>query len=139
MPDIKHYLVIKSPEEIIYKAVTEQKGLSSWWTTKTTAKAEVGSISEFKFGNEYYNKMLIISLNPFTKVEWKCVDGDREWIDTLISFELEPQQDKTILRFSQKNWKAETDFFASCNYNWGRYMISLKNYCETGTGAPNTL
>ena len=138
MADIKHLLTIKAPVEKVYKAITEQQGLASWWTTETVAKPEVKSIAEFRFGDRYHDKMLITNLESNRKVEWECVQGDKEWLGTEFSFHLEQEEDHTILRFTHKNWTAETDFYASCNYIWGGYMTSLKQYCETGNGAPFT-
>ena len=69
-------------------------------------------------------------------VEWECIDGDKEWIGTRINFSIFPDEDGTRLLFSHYEWKEETDFYASCNFQWGRYMKSLKDYCETGKGDP---
>ena len=136
MADIKHLLTIMSPPERVYRAITEQAGLASWWTKETKAKTEIGSVAEFKFGDRYHNKMRIARLEPYRRVSWECLEGDAEWIGTTFTFELDPLSDGTRLRFTHGNWREATDFFASCNYNWGYYMRSLKSYCETGDGTP---
>ena len=136
MADIKHHLVINSPAEKIYKAITEKEGIAGWWTNQVKIKPEVGFIAEFDFGNRYHNEMIIAELIENKKVEWECIEGDEEWIGTRFIFELENKDKTTVLRFSQVDWKAATDFYASCNYQWGFYMTSLKNYCETGKGQP---
>jgi hypothetical protein len=38
--------------------------------------------------------------------------------------------------FTHADWAAQTLFYASCNFNWGLYMKSLKDYCESGKGKP---
>ncbi|HKH60668.1 MAG TPA: hypothetical protein VKA49_07545, partial [Flavitalea sp.] len=85
-------------------------------------------------------------------------DGAGEWIGTTISFELQVgdketllnahpemsdqifQQEEgsegTVLIFHHDNWKEYTPMFAECNYTWGRFMRSLKLFCETGEGRP---
>ena len=80
--------------------------------------------------------MLIQELEENKKVVWKCEEGDREWVGTTINFILEPGGEWTHLRFIHDNWNKETDFFANCNYHWGHYLLSLKNYCEVGRGSP---
>ena len=80
--------------------------------------------------------MKITDLQLNKRVEWKCIEGDKEWIGTTFIFDLEEKGGNTILRFTHGNWKEETDFFASCNYNWGYYMTSLAKYCEEGKGTP---
>ena len=136
MPSIKHYLVIKAVAEKVYTALSKTEGLCGWWTVEAKADERVGGTAEFIFGERYYNKMKITNLLNSKKVEWKCLEGDKEWIGTTFLFDLEEKDESTILRFSHNNWKEETDFFAYCNYNWGYYLKSLKQYCETGEGTP---
>ncbi len=136
MPDIKHLVTIDAPVSAVYKAVTHQEELAGWWTRETVAAAEVGSILEFNFGNKYHNKMRLIKLVPDRRVEWECIEGDKEWVKTTFTFDLEEKDGKTVLRFSQDGWREATDFYALCNTTWGFYMQSLKSYCQTGKGTP---
>jgi len=136
MKAIQHYLVIAARPADVFMALTTQNGLAAWWTEEVIAQPIEGSIAEFKFGDRYHNKMSIDRLVSGSLVEWTCLAGDEEWIDTRLTFRLESRDQGTILRFKHGNWRAETDFFASCNYHWGNYMTSLKNYCENGQGSP---
>ena len=136
MPEIKHLVMIDAPVPVVYLALTEPDGLSGWWTTDTVAKPIVGSIAGFRFGDRYHNTMRVENLEPDSRVEWTCLDGDPEWVGTTFVFDLESREGSTVLRFTHGNWREATDFFAACNYNWGFYMRSLKSYCETGKGQP---
>jgi len=138
MPDIRHLLTINAPKEKVYRAITHQDGLAGWWTKQTKAKPETGSIAEFRFGDRYFNQMRITRLEPNSAVAWECIQGDKEWIGTRFLFELEESEGKTIMRFAHTDWNEDTDMYALCNYHWGRYMTSLKQYCETGKGTPYT-
>ena len=138
MAAIKHYLIVHSSPEKIYKALTTKTGAANWWTVQTEIGNKVGDTNIFDFGERYHNEMKIADLQPDKRVEWKCYEGDKEWIGTNLIFELEEEEDDTILRFTHSNWKKETDFFASCNYTWGYYLRSLKLYCESGLGTPFT-
>lgn len=158
MKSIHHQLLIGAPAEKIYNAITTQEGLSKWWTPDTKAKAEVDSISRFAFGTDYYKEMKITALKHPEYVQWICVAGAGEWIGTTITFHLQPGDKKnlvnahpemtdqvqqlgesgqlTLLIFQHDDWKACTPMFAECNYTWGRFLRSLKLFCETGTGLP---
>jgi len=136
MPEIRHLLHITASASVVYRALTEQSGLQAWWTGETIASPQVGSIAEFSFGERYHNKMRITRLDQDRRVEWQCLDGDREWVGTTFLFDLDASEGRTTVRFTHGNWRESTDFLASCNYHWGYYLRSLKTYCETGLGTP---
>ena len=134
MSDIKHLVTIDAPIPVVYMALTEQDGLAGWWTTDTIANPIVGSIAGFRFGDRYHNTMRIEALEADSRVEWICLDGDPEWVDTSFVFELESRDGSTVLRFTHGNWREMNDFFATCSYHWGFYMRSLKAYCDNRQG-----
>lgn len=136
MSDMRHMLLIDAPIDRVYRAVTEEEGLAGWWTVQVKAAPEAGSIANFKFGDRYRTAMRIVALEEPRRIEWECVEGDEEWVGTRIVIALEKQGDQTLVRFTHGGWREATDFFASCNYNWGYYLTSLKSYCETGEGTP---
>jgi uncharacterized protein YndB with AHSA1/START domain len=136
MAEIRHLVVIDAPVGRVYKAVTEQPGIAGWWTPQSVLEPIVGSIAEFNFGDRYRNRMRVTKLVENQRAQWECLEGDQEWVGTTYDFELEPRDDQTLLRFTHGGWRAVTDFFAHCNYNWGYYIHSLKRYCETGVGHP---
>ena len=136
MSALKHLLIINSSPEKIYSAVTTKEGITNWWTEETEMGNKIGDINIFNFGDRYHNEMKILSLIPNKKIEWECIVGDKEWVGTKLIFEIEEKDKSPVLKFTHGNWREETDFFASCNYQWGNYMNSLKQYCETGKGKP---
>lgn len=139
MEELKHLVVIDAPVHKVYHALTEQASLAGWWTEQTVVQeVTVGSTIDFRFGDRYFNKMRIVALEPNTRIEWECLEGDDEWLGTTFLFLLEEKEGQAAVRFSHGNWRAATDFFAHCNYHWGFYLHSLKLYCETGEGEPFT-
>ena len=134
--DIRINVVIKTTPEKVYEAVTTQEGIESWWCKHTTAKPELGFVNIFSFG-KFRNEMKVIKLIPNKRVEWECINSIEEWIDTGISFDMEEKEGTTLLRFAQSGWRAATDTFAGCTYDWALFMKSLKSFCETGTGTPS--
>jgi uncharacterized protein YndB with AHSA1/START domain len=135
MADIKMNLVIKAAPEKVFQAVSTQEGIQSWWCKQTTAKPEIGFTNIFVFGS-YYNEMPVTKLVTNKLVEWDCTKSIEEWVGTTVSFDLEEKEGKTLLRFTHGGYKTVTDTFCACTYDWGRFMTSLKTYCETGTGTP---
>ncbi|MBC8424431.1 SRPBCC domain-containing protein [bacterium] len=136
MPDILHTFTVAAPAAQVYRALTEQAGLASWWTEQTTAENGLGARLIFDFGERYHNTMTVVDLLDAERVAWHIDEAHPEWVGTVITFDLEADGEVTRLRFGHRDWREATDFFASCNFQWGFYMQSLKSYCETGAGRP---
>ncbi|HET6254483.1 MAG TPA: SRPBCC domain-containing protein [Puia sp.] len=158
MPNIHQEVLIGTPVEKVYNAITSQEGLSAWWTPGTTAKAEVGSVACFPFGPNYHKEMKILELQQNERVRWNCIAGDAEWIGTTLTFmlqegdmhslkydryelggQLEQQSDfqkGTLLTLHHDDWREYTAMYAECSYTWGQFLRSLKLWCETGRGRP---
>jgi len=133
---IYHRLLIETPVEIVYRAITTAEGLAGWWTPDTIAKPEVGSILRFGFGPSYFKTMEVIALIPYSKVEWRCMKAVKEWIGTTLTFELEPHQKGCVLLFHHDGWANYSAEFASCSFDWALFFRSFKFFCEKGQGFP---
>ena len=132
--EITNYLNV-SPR-VVYQALTSTKGLSETWTRQCNVADKKGSINVFEFGDESPTKFRIEELITNRKIHWLCIESDPEWIGTTVTFELEEKNNKTSVTLKQKNWKEITAFYRWCNYNWGFFLYSLKQYCEKGKGIP---
>jgi hypothetical protein len=134
MAEIFHLVPINAKAEIIYEALTSQKGLSNWWLPDVTSKAEIGYVNIFKVGSKFVNKMKITELVPFKKVSWLCENEgkDDEWCGTRILFVIETKENGCLLSFRHADWKKASSFFGNCSFHWARHLIMLKHYCETG-------
>jgi uncharacterized protein YndB with AHSA1/START domain len=133
---IKHLYHIDASKEDVYNALTTIEGLSHWWTEQTSGDPNLDGVLEFRFGERYFNKMKVETLVENKAVQWKCVDGADDWINTVISFELDSNENKTRLRFSHNHWPTHSDFFAHCSFSWARYLESLRQLLEKGKGYP---
>ena len=157
MPTLYYRLLIEATASAVYDAITLAEGLSAWWTPNAAAQPEVNSVAKFPFGHGYHKEMKIKALEHGRLVQWECIEGANEWIGTDITFrlfenngqlleshaEMAGQAEQlrgldrvTIVDFAHANWKGHTPVFAECNYTWGRFLRSLKLYCETGKGTP---
>lgn len=138
MASIEHLQIINSPVYKVYAALTTREGLSEVWTNDLIVDATVGAINEFHFGANDTAKMKVVELLPNHTIKWECVyaDADTEWIGTTITFKLNEADGKTTIDFSHANWKEVTACYRFCNYNWAMFLLSLKQYCESGKGTP---
>jgi uncharacterized protein YndB with AHSA1/START domain len=139
MADIQHFLDIKAPADKVYNAVTEQKGIASWWVSDAAAKPEIGAVIEFNVGKPYHTQIKVTNLIENKLVSWECIGGDKEWVGTKMQFELsENDKGGTNLTFKHTGWAAQSFLFGLCSFHWAGYMKSLRDYCETGKGIPDS-
>ena len=135
MENIEHLMTIKTAPSKVYEVLTTEKGLGEIWTKTLTVKPELGFINEFAFGAAV-DKMKIVELVENKRIAWDVLESDPEWVGTTITFDLEDKNGNTIITLKQLNWRAVTDLFRACSYNWAFFLYSLKLYCEEGKGIP---
>jgi len=137
MAEILHELSINASAGRIYRALSEQSGLSQWWKRDVIAEPVIGSIAEFTFNRGLITlQMKIVKLIPNRGVIWHCMGGDREWIDTQIAFDTHVEDKMTTLLFEHRGWRNTQGGFATCSFDWARYLMSLRSYLEKGKGYP---
>jgi len=142
MVDIIHRIGIKSPESQVYQALSSLEGLSNWWTEEVEGDDQIGGKIDFTFRTETGELlgnmvMEVQELKAPSEVRWRCVDGPPEWIGTDVTFELSEQDDQTIILFGHRNWQEAGEFTGHCSTKWATFLLSLRDYVETGTGKPS--
>jgi uncharacterized protein YndB with AHSA1/START domain len=142
MVDIIHRIGIKSPVAKVYKALTTLDGLAHWWTDEVVGDGQVGGKIEFSFRSEtgeLKGKMVmqVQALKALKEVRWRCVEGPAEWLETDITFELSEQNNQTIVMFGHRNWREAVEFTSHCSMKWAVFLLSLREYVETGKGKPS--
>lgn len=137
MTDIVHRVGI-TPASLdrVYDALTTIEGLSGWWASDTTGDTEVGGVLALRFGPGGFD-LAVRELEPAKHVLWEVVDGPAEWIGTTISWDLEQEDDYTIILFKHAGWREEVEFMYHCSTKWAVFLMSLKQLVETGTGSPD--
>ena len=82
--------------------------------------------------------MQVTALEPDELVRWRVFDGGAEdWIDTEVEFKIFCAEGKTYLHFRHSNWKEDAKSFPHCSMGWAIFLLSLKEFVETGKGRPH--
>ena len=136
MPDILHRIEVRSSPNDAYKALATREGLAGWWTTDTKGTFEEGGVIQFRFGTRGGFDMKVLELDPGRLVRWEVVDGPEEWIGTTVNWELREEAEWTILLFKHEGWREPVEFMYHCSTKWATFLMSLKQYVETGKGDP---
>jgi uncharacterized protein YndB with AHSA1/START domain len=138
--DIVHRIGIKAPAAKVYEAVATARGVAGWWTRDTTGTAKVGGRLDVRFqkdGKEIGRMDFEMTrLTPDREVRWRMLAGPPEWVGTDVTFELAQDGDMTILNFGHRNWKEPVEFMAHCSMKWAVFLLSLREFVETGKGRP---
>ncbi len=143
MADIVHRVGIHSPAAKVYEALSTLNGLAHWWTDEVEGSAAVGGTIGFRFRSKKTNEVIgvfvmeVRELSAPSRVAWRCLEGPPEWVGTDITFDLSWQGDQTIVLFAHKNWRETVEFTYHCSMKWATFMLSLRDYVETGTGKPS--
>ncbi len=133
MADILHKLCISASSDRVYQALATIDGLAGWWTRTTSGESVPGKTITFRFG-EHANPMRVQTLEPGKRVAWEC--SAPGWVGTEVTFDLSEEAGRTTLRFGHRKWEEAGDFFAHCSTKWATFLLSLREFVETGKGRP---
>lgn len=136
MVDILHRIGTTSTPQQVFEALTTLDGLAGWWTTDVSGDAAPGGTIEFRFGEAGGFDMKVVDQRPDKRVEWEVTDGPEEWIGTRVSFDLAQDDNWAIVLFKHEGWRQPVDFMAHCSTKWATFLMSLKQFVETGVGDP---
>ena len=137
MKTIIHTVHIHSSPHGVFRALTTEAGVTGWWTTKAKVEGGEGGVIHFTFHGDFHPAMRQTQLRETRLVEWRCVEGHPNWQDNTFTFALREADGETSLQFVQQYaQELDGDTYGNYNFNWGYYLNSLKQLCETGTGTP---
>ena len=129
---IHHLLHINAPKEKVFTALTNIEELKVWYTTEVEGSSALNKIIKFKFGSiDFHTKVTELINNE--KIVMECVDTSLPVIGQRISYELDQNEEKTRVRFSQDGFNELDDFYANMNFSASKYLESLRQYCQNGT------
>ncbi len=137
MKKIIHFVTIHAEAPEVYRALTTNDGLAGWWSTDVAVEPGLGGVVHFRFVDDFNPDMEVTALDEDRRVEWRCVGGHDNWRANAFSFQLDARGSDTGVMFEQVYAQELSDeVYGTYNFNWGYYLGSLKQLCETGTGTP---
>jgi uncharacterized protein YndB with AHSA1/START domain len=144
--EIKNILAIKASAQMVFNAISTDKGVKGWWAKSSVIGEKEGKLTLLKFdknkdGNITDMLFKTTELIPNKKLVWECVDnGNPAWIGTKITYELTEQNNETGLHFSHSDfdekWKGKEPFEMTKGGWLGYFLPSLVSFCEMDNGHP---
>jgi uncharacterized protein YndB with AHSA1/START domain len=136
--EIWHEVLINASPAELYRAVTDVQNLAHWWTTDVRGESAVGKKLEFWFSGFRAAAIEVTMLKADELVQWRVVDGgEGDWIGTEVEFRILCDQGKTLLHFRHSKWREDAKAFPHCSMGWAIFLLSLKEFAETGKGRPH--
>jgi uncharacterized protein YndB with AHSA1/START domain len=120
----------------VFDALTTLTGLSAWWAQDTTGATDIGGVLAFRFTAGGFD-MKVVDVVPGKHLLWEVVDGPKEWIGTMVDWEIKQEDEYTIVLFSHLGWREPVEFMNHCSTKWAIFLMSLKALIETGAGQPD--
>lgn len=136
--EIWHEILIHTTSEQLYDALTKTDKLAHWWTTDVRGESIVGRNLEFWFSGFRGSTAEVEALKPNELVRWRVFDGGvQDWIGTVVEFKILQEGGKILLHFHHSGWKEDAKSFPHCSLGWAIFLLSLKEFVETGKGRPH--
>lgn len=128
---IHHLLHINSPIDKVFTALTSIEELKLWYTTEVQGSSKLNEIIEFKFGGvDFHTKVIELVANE--KIVMECVATSLPLVGQKVTYELDQNDEKTRVRFSQDGFDELDDFYANMNFSASKYLESLRQFCQNG-------
>ncbi len=112
----------------LYNSIGTLDGIASWWTKEVKGIYEEDESLQFGFskgGPEF----TVLKMRSPSFVKWECKAGPKDWIGTLITFNIgQNGDDEAVLVFTHSGWKEETEFMHHCSTQWAYFLIGLKEH-----------
>lgn len=139
MADILHLIQIRAPRETVYQTIATSEGIRQWFSRDADVEARIGGSGELRFaGGQRVLRVGIAALEPATRIVWKVHSAAMpNWADTEIEFSMAADGGDTLLHFAHRGFAQADDLFAMSATIWASFLISLKQYLETGKGTPH--
>ena len=137
MNDIRHRVGIKASIHDAYDATYQPAKLQSWWATSATGSGTVGSKIELVFPGYPSHIWEIAELSDNELVRLKLLSGPEPWHGSELRFEFKESNGQVFVTLTHTTGPKTPDaaFQYFCT-KWPMFLVSLKQFLETGQGMP---
>ncbi len=133
MAKIKHRVGIVAPIGKVWEALTTPEGLSGWWSSSATITSEEVQL-EFKGLTKL--TFSIINQEDLVHFHLQNIVDLPPWGGSDLEFHIMSVDDQVFVTLLHAHPDASDDDFQYFRTKWPIYLVSLKQYVETGTGNP---
>ena len=133
---IHHNLLIDTPSDKVFEAITQPKHLNNWWTLTCEGRPIKGNKYNLYFGDDcnWFGKVTQCKTNHSFFIQ--MTQSSLGWESTTFGFELSSSKKGTTVSFSHVGWQQQDEHFTNTSSCWILLLNGLKNYLEKGEIIP---
>ena len=136
MAEIRRTLKIMASPQHVFKTLTTEEGLTSWYARHTRSEAH-GAEWHVKFVDCPANVWQVTEARMVGIVGWKCTHGASDMPGTRVTFKISEADNKcTLIELAHVGWPGTHGEFRKCDVYWRVMLRHLKEYAETGLADP---
>jgi len=132
MADILQDFIIRVPAARVYEAVSSAEGLNEWWTRAASGTPVPDARYELDFGPGHVWRAVVTKAEFARAFELRLAEADADWIDTIVGFELEGNDEATRVRFYHLRWRETNQHYRTSCHCWALYLRVLRRHLEHG-------
>ena len=130
MYSVSYEVFIESSPGRVFDFLTIQHLLSKWFAPQVIASPKEGTVAAFAFDFDLNFKMELDKLDKSGLVRWRCVDGYKEWLGSVVEFSFNEKEGGTLLKFKHSGLKND-DKKEKTLSDWIKFLEKLKIQCTT--------
>ena len=136
MADIINQFPIRASARRVFEAVSEPRGLDTWWTKHSSGQPFEGTEYRLEFGPGYDWRAIVSRAVPPTAFELTLTSAQADWQGTRVGFVLDEADGSTQVRFHYLGWPEPNEHYRVSCYCWAMYLRLLRRYAEHGEVVP---
>lgn len=136
MAKVTHRVGIVGDINQIYRAMHEPQGLCGWWAESADGNPVVTGIIHLHFPGVATLSFRLTELIENSLIRLHCVSGPGPWQDCRLEFSFQQDKEGVWVTLRHENESAAEEDFLYFTTKWTVYLLSLRDWIETGTGNP---
>ena len=134
---------IDATPEIVFDVVSRPEHITMWWSDDASFEPVPGSVGELVFGSHgAVEAITVVEVDPPRRFafRWVAPQGETPGADNslLVTFDLEPSGDGTILRLTESGWREKSweaavleEAFRDHERGWDMFLPRLQGYAPS--------
>lgn len=144
---LERQLHIDASPEVVFDVVSQPEHLKQWWPDDATLDPTPGGTGEVVFGDrELVVEVTVVEVDRPRRFSFRWIAPEGEPAtgnnSLLVTFDLEPAGDGTLLRFAESGWREKgwetavlEEQFRDHERGWDVFLPRLQTYAPTVAGA----